>query len=82
MSISSTQLVDKFVGNSEKAVEQMFERARMVSPCILYIADTLPQATLPQTRYRSTVKHHHHHHHQQHHYHHYHSSSSLFIMAF
>lgn len=37
MSISSSDLVNKFVGESERLVKQMFELARKRKPCIIFI---------------------------------------------
>ena len=35
-SLRSAQLLDKYVGESERAVRQVFERARASSPCIIF----------------------------------------------
>ena len=35
--ISGTQILSKYVGESEKAVRELFKKARMAAPCILFI---------------------------------------------
>ncbi|MBI5223032.1 CDC48 family AAA ATPase [Candidatus Micrarchaeota archaeon] len=37
ISISGAQVLTKYVGESEKAVREIFKKARMASPCVLFI---------------------------------------------
>jgi transitional endoplasmic reticulum ATPase len=37
ISIKGPELLNKFVGESEKAVRELFRKARMASPCIIFI---------------------------------------------
>ena len=37
ISIKGPELLNKFVGESEKAVRELFRKARMAAPCIIFI---------------------------------------------